>query len=98
MIEPACCRVLEEASRWVSRGQELAVAEKVFCGLLYWFHDFREFIEAELGQTEPRGPHNIPGHALVSCGPMVHRLVFSEASCVSFVQKKISKKFRGIWT
>ena len=41
----------------------LAAAGKVFRGLLCWFPDFREFIEAELGQTEPRGPHEPPGCA-----------------------------------
>ena len=41
--------------------------EKVFRGLPYWFPDFREFIEAELGQMEPHGPHHPPGRALLAC-------------------------------
>ena len=39
-------------------------AKKVSRGLLCWFSDFREFIDVELGQTEPRGPHEPPGRAL----------------------------------
>ena len=70
-------RVPEKASRWDLVVLELAAAEKVFRGLLCWFHDFREFIEAELGQTEPRGPHEPPGSALVPRGPLVHLLALS---------------------
>ena len=56
-------RVLEKASRWDLMVLELAAAEKVFRGLLYWFHDFREFIEIELGKTKPCGPHKPPRRA-----------------------------------
>ena len=63
VIESPSGRVLEKASRWDLVVVELAAVEKVFRGLLYWFHDFREFIEAELGQMEPRGPHKPPGRA-----------------------------------
>jgi hypothetical protein len=63
VIESPSCRVSEKASRWDLMVLELAAEEKVFRGLLYWFHDFREFIDAELGQTDPRGPHNTPGRA-----------------------------------
>jgi hypothetical protein len=80
-------------------------AEKVFRGLLCYFPDFREFIEAELGQTELRGPHEPPGRAL----PPWARLGASWATAPSsrplpkhpgslMSRKKISKKFRGIWT
>ena len=87
----------------ISLEQELAAAEKVFRGLLCWFPDFREFIVVELGQMKLCGPHEVPGRApwgtpwcLVG-----HCFIFScppEAFSVSYVQKKISKKFRGIWT
>ena len=50
-------RVPEKASRLDLVVLELAAAEKVFRGLPGRFSDFREFIEAELGQTEACGPH-----------------------------------------
>ena len=56
-------------------GLELTTVEEVFHGLLYWFHDFREFIEVELGQAEPHGPHKPPGRALVPCGLLLRLLV-----------------------
>ena len=56
-------RVPEKASRRYLMVLELVVAEKVFHGLLCWFHNFREFIEAELGQMEPHGSHNTPRRA-----------------------------------
>ena len=79
--------------------------EKVFGGLLYWFPDFREFIEAELGQTEPRGPHKPPGctlpprRTLVPRGPLLHLLALSRSfQGLLYPEKKIAKKFHGIWT
>ena len=39
------------------------MAEKVFRGLLYWFPNFREFIEVELGQKGQRWAHEAPGRA-----------------------------------
>ena len=54
----------------ISREQELAVAEKVFRGLLCWFSDFREFIVEELGQTELCGPHEPPGRAPLGPRPV----------------------------
>ena len=68
VIDSPSDRVPEKASRLDLVVLELVVVDKVFHGLLCWFHDFREFIEAELGQTEPRGPHTPPGRALVPCG------------------------------
>ena len=81
------------------------MAEKVFRGLLRWFPDFRKLIEVELGQTEQRWAHEAPGHDTppgasrggswpppLSSGPLSKLLV----SLMS--RKKISKKFRGIWT
>jgi hypothetical protein len=59
-------RVQEKASRWDLVVLELAAAKKVFYGLPCWFHDFREFIEAGLGQTEP-------------CGLLLHLLVSSRS-------------------
>ena len=56
-------RVPEKACRWDLVVLELAAAEKVFRGILCWFPDFKEFIEAELGQMEPRGPHEPLGRA-----------------------------------
>jgi len=91
--------VSEKASRWDLVVLELAAAEKVFRGLLYWFHDFREFIEAELGQTEPHGPHHPPGRAYplgapwCLVGPWFIIWSSPEASGVSFVQKKSQKSF-----
>ena len=89
----------------ISQEQKLAAAEKVFHGLLCWFPDFREFIEAELGQTEQRWSHEAPGRACLpprrALGLVATSCVFwpsPEASRVCYVQKKISKKFRGIWT
>ena len=58
----------------------------------------------ELGQTEPRGPHKASGRAPLGSRPVaLWRLREPfwpplQVSRVSFVQKKISKKFRGIWT
>ena len=49
VIDSPSGRVPEKASRWDLVVLELAAVEKLFRGLLYWFHDFREFIEAELG-------------------------------------------------
>ena len=51
---------------------KLVAAEKLFRRLLCWFHDFREFIEAYLGQTEPREPYKPPGRALAPRGPLLH--------------------------
>ena len=63
--------VPKKASRWDLVVLELAGAEKVFRGLPGRFSDFRVFIEAELGQTEPRGPHHPSGRALVGGGAHV---------------------------
>ena len=69
-------RVPEKASRWFVVVLELAVVEKIFCGLLCWFHDFREFIEAELGQMKLGGPHKPPGRALKEiCSRGINKVV-----------------------
>ena len=73
------------------------MVEKVFCGLLGRFPDFREFIEAELGPTEARGPHYVPGCALVPSGPLLC-LVLSRSFQGLLSLEKISKKFCGNWT
>jgi hypothetical protein len=74
----------------------LAAAKKVFWVALYWFPDFRVFIEMELGQTEPRGAHKLRG----PCCLVVSSFAFRsppEASRVLSSQK-IDKKFHSIWT
>ena len=53
----------------ISREQKLVAVEKVFRGLPWWFLIFWEFIVVELGQTKLSGPHEVPGRALVACGP-----------------------------
>ena len=35
---------------------------------LCWFPDFTEFIEVELGHTEPHGAHKVRGHVGVKIG------------------------------
>ena len=75
MVESPSDRVPKKALDGISREQKLATAEIGFWLALYWFPDFREFIEVELGQTEPRGPHEPPGCALVPRGPLLHLLV-----------------------
>ena len=78
--------------------------EKVFHGLPSGFLIFPEFIVVELGQTELRWAHEAPGHACPPGAPWwlvaTSSGVWSspEASNVGIVQKKISKKFHGIWT
>src|SRR3989337_1072221 len=83
----------------IAREQKLAVAEKVFRGLLCWFPDFREFIVVELGQTELCGPHKPPGRATPRGAPWClvgHCFIFwpsPEASSTCYVQKKYPKSF-----
>ena len=60
VIDSPSDRVPKKASIWDLLVLEIAAVEKAFRGLLCWFHDFREFIEAKLGQTEPRGPPVAP--------------------------------------
>ena len=107
--EPLCGRCplrqsAEKASRLDLVVLELAAAEKVFRGLPRGFWDLWVFIEAELGQTEPQGPHHPSGRAYPLgppwwvVGPCSHVWSSPEASSVPYVQKKISKNFRGIWT
>ena len=63
----------------ILREQELAAVGKVFWLALCWFPDFREFIEVELGQTEPRGAHKASGRALLPCRLLVCLLVSSRS-------------------
>ena len=79
VIDSPSGRVPKKASRWDLVVQELASTEKLFRVDLCLFPDFREFIEAELGQTEPRGPHEPPGRALVPRGPLLHLLALSRS-------------------
>ena len=71
---------------------------------LCWFLDFREFIEVELDQAEPREARKVIVRAyplgVPKCLDVSSLHVWSppEASKVSLVQKKIVKKFFGIWT
>ena len=82
MVDSLSGKLPEKATRWELVVLELAAAGKVFCGLC-WFHNFGEFIEAELGQIEPHGPHKPPGCALpprlvlVPRGPLLHLLALS---------------------
>jgi hypothetical protein len=75
----------------------------VFWVALYWFPDFIEFMELEVGQTELTWAHNHQGAPPLGAPwclvPHVSAFWLSpKASRVSFVQKKIIKKFHGIWT
>jgi hypothetical protein len=45
----------------ITEEQRLAVAKKFFRVALCWFHNIWEFIEVELGQTEPWGAHKATG-------------------------------------
>ena len=62
------------------------VVGKVFCGLLCWFPDFREFMEVELGQTEQRWAHEARGRATPLGRALVARghLLYLLALCRSF--------------
>ena len=77
---------------------QFIAAEKVFHGLLCWFPDFWEFIVVELGQKGQRWAHEALGHA---CPPPSRRALVARGHLLGLLassQKKISKKFRGIWT
>ena len=99
MIESPFGTVPERPPDGISQEQKLAVAEKVFRGLLYWFPNFREFIEVEVGQTEQRWAHEAPGHATPRGAPWWLVATSSvlwpspKASSVSYVQKKSPKSF-----
>ena len=70
------------------------MAEQVFRVALYWFPEFREYMEAKLGQTEPRGPHETPGRALVPRGPLLHLLVPSQSfQGLLYPEKKSPQSF-----
>ena len=85
VIDSPSDRVPKKASIWDLLVLEIAAVEKAFRGLPCWLHDFREFIEAKLGQMKPRGSHNPPRrallsrHALVPSGPLLHLLVPSRS-------------------
>jgi hypothetical protein len=97
---PAGCR--KRPPDGIAEEQRLAAVEKLFRVALYWFPNIREFIEVELGQMEPRGAHK--ASAPPQCAPcflVTSSWVFwppPEDSRVSFVQKKIIKKFHSVWT
>ena len=79
--------------------QRLTAVGKVFWVALCWFPNFREFIEVELGQTEPRGAHKASGSAYPWACLIISSFSFwslPEAFRVSLVQKKIVKSFAGL--
>jgi hypothetical protein len=102
VIESPSGEVPAKVPRWDLEEQRLAATEKVFLVAPCWFSDFREFMELEVGQTELTWAHKPPGrdHPLGAPWWLVpHVSAFwlsPEASRVSFVQKKIIKKFQGI--
>ena len=104
MIDSPSGRVPKRPPDGIAEEQKLAAAGTVFWVALCWFPDFREFIEVELGQTEPRGAHKESGHAypprhaLLPCRLLICLLVPPKAPRVSLVQKKINKKFRSVRT
>ena len=83
----------------IAEEQKLAAVEKVFRVGLCWFPDFREFLEVELGHTEPCGAHKVSGcaHAPWACPIALLSPHFSSGLLSklpgSLVQKKTSKCF-----
>ena len=103
MIDSPSGRVPKSPPDGISREQKLVAAE-FFWVALYWFSDFREFIDAELGQTEQWAPHKALGaptprarpgglSATPSSSDPLPKLLGSLMS-----RKKIIKMLRGIWT
>ena len=91
---------LRQSTNWPPDGiveeQRLTAVGKVFWVALCWFPNFREFIEAELGQTKLHWPHKPLGRAQVPRGPLLHLLVPPKlpGSLIAKKSQKSSMAFR----